>query len=104
VVIKVLPYLISAVFAYLWLTQEPEIVDMTEYYQDKRDSLEVIIEAKNRMIEIRDSRIADYINKNDSLIERENKIHRYYAREKDHANSVPDSAVLELFTRLVSNR
>ena len=66
-IIKLLPYAIGLIFGYLYYTQEPKVIDKTEYYQSQLDSLEVIIEAKNRMIDIRDNRISNLDHKFDSM-------------------------------------
>lgn len=102
--IKLLPYAIGLIFGYLYYAQEPKVIDKTQYYQNQLDSLEVIIEAKNRMIDVRDNRISELDKGYDSLISYQSKIYIYYAKEKSNIINVPDSAVLSTFAGLLSNR
>lgn len=103
-IIKILPYLAALILGYLYYTQEPKVIDNTEYYQKQLDSLEVIIEAKSRMVDVRDFRITELNQKNDSLLNYQSKIYRYYAKEKSNIINVPDSAVLSTFTGLLNGR
>lgn len=102
--IKLIPYAIALILGYLYYAQEPKVIDKTEYYQNQLDSLETIIEAKNRMIDIRDDRISKLNQDNDSLLNYQSKIYRYYAKEKSNIINVPDSAVLSTFTGLLDGR
>lgn len=102
--LKIALSILSVVFGYLYFTQEPEIVDRTQYYQNQLDSLEVIIEAKDRMIEFRDKNISDLNQRNDSLLNYQSKIYRYYAKKKSNISNVPDSAVLSTFAGLLDGR
>jgi hypothetical protein len=97
----------SAIAAFIWFKTQPEkadVIDNTEYFQSKIDSLSYVIESKENEISISDFKIEAYKIKNDSLIEYQNKIYRHYAREKSNIINIPDSSVNSYFARLVNNR
>lgn len=103
-IVKIGLSILSLVLGYLYLTQEPEIIDRTQHFQNKVDSLEVVLMTKDRMIENRDMKISDLNNDFDSLHRYQNKMYVYYENQKSNIINVPDSAVLSTFTGLLGNR
>ena len=104
-ILKYISVIISGIgIGYIVFSKEPEVIDNTKRYESKIDSLELIVEAKNRVIQIRDNRISNLDHKFDSMINRENKNHRYYAKEKANIDVVPDSAFVSYLSDLVYNR
>ena len=104
-IIKYIAIVISGIgIGYIITSKPSEVIDNTNYYLDQRDSLEIVIEAKNRMIQNRDKKIADTERKNDSLKAYQNKIYIHYEKKLSDLASIPDSAVYSTFAGLISNR
>jgi hypothetical protein len=95
---------IAAFIGFKIQPKKADVIDSTEYFQSKIDSLNFVIESKENEISIRDTKIEAYKIKNDSLIDYQNKIYIYYANQKNNIIDLPDSSITSYFTGLINNR
>lgn len=93
--------IIALIFAFGYFTKEPEVIDRTEYFMQQMDSLENISQSLLKENQIYQSKIIDLRHKEDSLIQYQEKIYIYYAKEKLNVSHVPDSAFVRYFANLV---
>ncbi len=61
---------------------EPEIIDRTQDFRDENDSLKTVIETVIDSNREKDLIIIQIRNQFDSMVQRENKIHIFYANDR----------------------
>lgn len=100
--LKIIPWIaIAGLVAYMVLSPvEKEIVDNTDYYEGKNDSLININKALHQMISTRDEIIEGKKREADSLIVYQNKIYIYYENIIENLDTLSDSEQLDLFYSL----
>ena len=98
----ILPYIVLVgLVAYMILSpKEKEIVDKTDYYEAKNDSLITINKALHQMIDTRDDIIEEKQKEADSLLLYQDKIYIYYENILENLDTLSDSEQLELFYTL----
>lgn len=101
----IIPYvLLAGLIVYMVLSPvEKEIVDNTDYYEAKTDSLINLNEAHVRMIKTRDNLIEEKKRESDSLISYQNKIYKYYDNILENLDTLSDNDQYELFFTLTDN-
>ena len=104
---KYLPIILLVVFftaiLYLLIEREniPEVIDRTEFFQSKIDSLSTLNKDHIKKIDQLDKLVTEIELQNDSLIEYQSKIYIYYAKEINSIRTVHDSVVYGKFTELL---
>jgi len=60
----------------------PEIIDRTDYFRGQNDSLKTVVETVIESNMEKDLLISQIQNRFDSMVQRENKIHIFYANDR----------------------
>jgi hypothetical protein len=103
---KYIPYvIIVGLVAYMILSpKEVEIVDKTDYYEAKIDSITHLNVIFLNGIKKRDLELDASREVVDSLKIRENKVHIFYAKEKRNYHTMSADTLGSEWSRLINNR